>query len=216
MWAKSKRLCSGVLRKAAILNRMRRSLGTGSAGAVGRGNSLIDAAGLGGQEGFLRPGFAMLRSVAVQNPSPLGLSNYDALDEEDVWVGAETDDGEDADAYLSHPDFGCPQPTPQLVSTEEEEEEEEKAQSEEEKNYDSNPLDRPAKLPNCAGHDMEAVTSPNTEWLASTFKVKKANEALASLGFMGKSLLGRQDTLVEIRREQERQRRLLPLQLPFG
>src|SRR5215470_15522508 len=87
VWAKSKRLCGGLLRKAAILNRMRRSLGTGLGGAVGKGNSLVDAAGLGGQEGFLRPGFATLRGVGVQNPSPLGLSNYDALDEEDVWVG---------------------------------------------------------------------------------------------------------------------------------
>ena len=72
--------------------------------------------------------------------------------------------------------------------------------------------DAPAGSPNFVGGDVEMVMSPNFEWLAAAFKTNKANEALASLGFMRKSFPDcRQDELVEIKRERERQRRLLDL-----
>lgn len=207
MWAKSKRLSAGVLRKAAILNRMRRSSENGLASAVGKGNSLNGAAGLGGQEGILRPGFAVLQGTGVQCPSPLGLSNYDALDEEDVWVEMETEEAEEAEPYPSHLDFGLPEPTQQPASVEEEKEEHVQPEKE-------NSLDLPTGSPNFVGGDVKDIRSPNCDWLASTL----ASEALASLGVIGKSFLPscRRDALVEIKREKERQRRLLDLQLQFG
>jgi len=192
---------------------------------------VIDEEGLGGQDGFLRPGFAMLRGVCVQNPSPLGLSNYDALDEDDGWVEVENDEDEEAESCLPHFDFGLPQSTEQPVSVAEEmeEEEEEHVQPEEEKkkeeeeeeeeederrNCDLNLLGQPARSPNFVGGDVEEIRSPNREWFALTLRRNMANEALASIGFMGKPLPAcRQDALVEIKREQERQRRLLHLQL---
>jgi hypothetical protein len=173
--------------------------------AAGRRDSLIEDTGFRAQDGFLRPGLTMLRSVSVQSPSPLGLSNYDALDEEDGWVELETDDGEEAEPVLPYPDLGLPQPLPVVV-------EEKSVQPMEERHSDSNPLDSPPRSPNFVGGVVEEIRSPNLEWWTLAFKTNKANEALAPLGFMGKSLPDyRQDALVENKGERERQRRLLDL-----
>jgi hypothetical protein len=176
---------------------------------VGRRDSLIDEAGLAGPEGLLRPSLAMLRGVGVQNQSPLGLSNYDALDEEDVWVEVEADEGEEAETCLAYPDFGLPQPTQELVTVEKEE-----VPVQPEETYNPNPLDLSPRSPNfVVGH--ADVTSPNVEWLTLTTKTPRmsrtnmGNGTLSSLGFTRKSLPDcRQDAMMEIKREQERQRRL--------
>jgi len=204
-----------MLRKEAILNRVRRSLGKGLAVGIWRRDSLIEDGRPGGGEGILRPGVTLLRremesrvlEVCSQDPSPLGLSNYDAFDEEDVWVEVGGDDGEEGDQYWPHPDLGLPslpqqnQQQPLLVA-------EERPQPKERMRYsDLNPLDPPTNSPDFVDGDADTIRSPNSEWLESLFK---ASDTPASLSCMGKSLPGcKRDALTEIKWEKERQRRLL-------
>jgi hypothetical protein len=106
IWAKRRRLDKDVLRKAAILNRVRTRLDAAKATAARD------------QEETTRQVFG-LRQVLVQKPrcydallppSPLGLSNYDALDLEDEMSGHnEDEDGEDAGPTI-YSDFNVMKP----------------------------------------------------------------------------------------------------------
>jgi len=117
VWAKARGGGAAPLRKEAILNRVRRRglLGVAAAArpadGADAGEALFAASLRAGWEpergGVRPPGRPRAASPDANRPvrpSPLGLlSNYDALDEEEVWREEDEEDEEDY-GYCPHPD----------------------------------------------------------------------------------------------------------------
>jgi len=125
-WAKQKHLAPQALRKAAIMNRVRRkTLERKDSGAsVGEDPRREVREALDGiksvEDKMVDENVVDLGPNAVRHadaprysvpPSPLGLSNYDALDEEDDWYG-NYDDDEEETAGLG---IGMPKKDKELV-----------------------------------------------------------------------------------------------------
>jgi len=94
VWAKQKHLVPQALRKAAIMNRVRRKtlereawlrkdsgISVGEDERAGVRKAVLGNMGIAGPNGFGRS--APARKTVEHSLSPLGLSNYDALDDED-------------------------------------------------------------------------------------------------------------------------------------
>lgn len=151
-------------------------------------------------------------------PSPLGLSNYDALDEDEEWQDEQVEEEWD---YCPHPD---------VVAAKQEDGKVEEAvparhiQPKKHKGYsDLNPLDPPASPNSAAAATPTDTRSPNSMWLAEEFKLTSsgwstlpgsvnAAERCGPLGGMGSPLFpSRRDVMADIMQERGRQRQLLEL-----
>lgn len=95
VWAKTKKLDKDILRKAAIMNKMRRSPQVMQAIKFVKDAATAQIKALRKQVDWPKP-----------RPSPLGLSNYDALDLEDEMMN----DGESNDSEI-YSDFSIMKPT---------------------------------------------------------------------------------------------------------
>jgi hypothetical protein len=97
IWAKGRRLDKSLLRKAAIMNRVRSRLDAAKAFARRRSEEEVKRQALGLQQ-------VMIQKPRIYNaplpPSPLGLSNYDALDLEDDVFDEEIRDGDHAEPVI--------------------------------------------------------------------------------------------------------------------
>jgi len=102
IWAKGRRLDKSLLRKAAIMNRVRTSLDV--AKAIARREEESNRQALGLQQVMIQK-----QRYTPPPPSPLGLSNYDALDLEDEML-EEYGDG-DHDGPIIYSDFNVMKPT---------------------------------------------------------------------------------------------------------
>jgi len=108
IWAKSLRSDQNVLRKAAIMNRIRMNLVAAKAVAHRESEISHEKRALGA---LMSP---KARSYEVLPPSPLGLSNYDALDLEDEDFEDEGGDGCNSNIYS---DFNVMNPNTAIDET---------------------------------------------------------------------------------------------------
>lgn len=162
--------------------------------------------------------------VAPLPPSPLGLSNYDAFDEEEEW--RDDDAGEEEWSYCPHPDIAGTDGG-NKGEGEGEEVPSRHLQPKEHKGYsDLNPLDPPTSAAVSASPNAVVETetrSPNSTWLAEEFrsKLETVGRCQASSSFpsqtmdsagIATALFGnRKDLMTDIMQEKGRQRRLLDL-----